>query len=388
MGKQRKMDHEDGPYGGQFGGGGPEIPSEGWSQDPGWSEGPGYSYEFPPHMGKVDFTGQGEARSESGLTLTNITGYPDGHGRTHHTATDQDGRVWHWSYEYPAESDAEKDWDISYRDTDGQLHQYYTKDDGTWAEDHALEDENLAQDHLNPFTPDGQEENLGQDHLPPPSPYDGIEDENLAKDHLPLPDTGIQGEENHTEGRLPLPDDTPIQAKDNLAKGHLPGLVDEEPPAEQSPPAEPPVQPNPPPPADHGLQENLAKDYGFPGLDVEPAPSVIGNQAREKRIPRLPCQIQNTRRKKGRVPKRNWGHKTRPHRPPKTWESKSTMPKTSTFRTCSKSPRPPCPNVSPCAPSTRSYSTRARRGRPSIMVWSSRSSRARSWLTPSTITRT
>jgi hypothetical protein len=117
--------------------------------------------------------------------------------------------------------------------------------------------------------PEPDEEPIGlvtQGQSEEPSPYDDIEQDNLAEDHLPPP--GIQGEEDHTEGQLPLPD-TAIQANDNLAKGHLPGLVDEEPPAEQSPPAEPPVQPNLPPP-DHGLQENYAKNYGFPGLVGEP----------------------------------------------------------------------------------------------------------------------
>jgi hypothetical protein len=216
-GAQRKLGIDDGPSGGQFGGGGPEIPSGGWSQDPGFSDGPGYSYEFPPHMGKMDFTGQGEARSEtSDLTLTNITGYADTDtGRTHHTATDQHGRVWHWSY---AEYDAEKDWDVKYRDTDGQVHDYYRLDDGTWAEDHALEkqDENLAKDHLPPLGIQG-------------------EDENLAKGRLPLPDA--------VEEPAPAPG---IQGVENIAKGHLPGLVEEEPPVGQQPEAEPPVQPTPP----------------------------------------------------------------------------------------------------------------------------------------------
>ncbi len=251
----RKMDHEDGTYGGQFGGGGPEVYSGGWSQDPGFSDGLPYSHEYPPHMGKMVRTGQGEARSETGdLTLTNITAWPDTDtGRTHHMATDQHGNVWEWSY---VESDprsygpgfTEKDWEISYRDTDGKVHEYYRLDDGTWAEDHALEK---------------QDENLAKDHLPPPE-IQG-EDENLAKGRLPLPDP--------VEEPAPAPG---IQGVENFAKGHLPGLVEEEPPVGQQPQAEPPVQPTPPPP-DHGLQENYAKDYGFPGLDVEPPISLEAN---------------------------------------------------------------------------------------------------------------
>ncbi len=134
----------------------------------------------------------------------------------------------------------------------------------------------------------------------PPSPYDDIEQEDLAKDHLPPP--WIEGEEDHTGGRLPLPDDTPIQAKDNLAQGHLPGLLaEEQQQAEEraraeeaqnpTPPADPPptppqnespVDPNadrqppeePPPsptPEDLGIQEHYAKDHGLPGLVEEPA---------------------------------------------------------------------------------------------------------------------
>jgi hypothetical protein len=253
--------------------GDPEIPSGGWSQAPGWDTNipDHYYYEYPPHMGKMEFGRYGARSKESDIYLTNIQSETDQDGRTHHTATDQHGNVWEWSYAIPHTG---KDWEISYRDTDGREHEYYRLDDGTWAEDHALEDENLAKDHLPPPVIEGEEDHTGGRLPLPDTGIQGEEDHTGGR--LPLPDTGIQGEENHTGGRLPLPDDTPIQAKDNLAKGHLPGLVDEEPPAEQSPPAEPPVQPNPPPPPDHGLQEHYAKDYGFPGLGVEPPPSVIG----------------------------------------------------------------------------------------------------------------
>jgi hypothetical protein len=135
------------------------------------------------------------------------------------------------------------------------------------------------------------EEDLGPQTSPSSTPEDLAKqqaeeraraEEDLVEESAPAP--GIQGEdENLAKGRLPLPDPVEepapapgIQGVENFGKGHLPGLVEEEPPVEQSPSPEPPVQPTPPPP-DHGLQENYAKDYGFPGLDVEPPTSLEAN---------------------------------------------------------------------------------------------------------------
>ena len=108
MGKKSKMGWEDGPQGGQFGGGGPEIPSGGFSQGP--FHGPSAPV-LPPEVRYTMTDVQQNGTSRGGVPL--------------YQGTDQYGREWQWSERGP----------IGYLDDEDGIWHNVSNQDGVWSDE-------------------------------------------------------------------------------------------------------------------------------------------------------------------------------------------------------------------------------------------------------------